>query len=657
MILTSPIDTPGMSFETVAGILGQLLAVSVVGGATASVALRVLRIRGDHTPGAPEGPESRNVWFGAPERWLFVLSGFVLFSVVCMLLHIATRGAIFGGRSGVPLIAGVLLITWLRTKPFVDRWFLPRLSGSSGELLQRLLPALLLAATLFWIFILPALLAGSSVRTGDPPWHLGWTEQLLHGQALPSGPAPEFGTNAYPWGLHAVMGTLARLVPGTSPLTSLETLHVLVVFALPLAAACLVRTMVPRAGWYAAGAASLLAGFGWVGARDPHFATSPSDARFGADLVVASPNSVYELFPPGLPRELGVVLAAACLLLLFSFRRNHEPRVAIGGGVIAGLAGLISVPMFVVAVVWIACVAFVHPGQRLRLSFRAGGAALATFLLWSIYPLFQALTRGGFVNITPRLGMEWDLPTAFLSWGLLLPLAVFGAVRFARLPAKRLHPLLAVVAGTVVLLGLAVLRGVFDWDLAGNATLLHQGRVWPAAHLLAAAFAGAALVHISERVSLNWRAGAAGVVGLVFAVGMASLLIARGSLHVVMEAREAGYEYGSPDIRDDSGFLSRAAPFLGPDDVVEVEGSDRLAFRLFEFSGAKIARFDDERLGSNDLRIRYEDLAQAWNDRMADGGFDADFVARRTAGNGEDEEIVTSGTFGGEMWSLYATRD
>ena len=34
----------------------------------------------------------------------------------------------------------------------------------------------------------------------------------------------------------------------------------------------------------------------------------------------------------------------------------------------------------------------------------------------------------------------------------------------------------------------------FDWTLAGNATLLHQGRVWPPMHLLGAALAGAALV-------------------------------------------------------------------------------------------------------------------------------------------------------------------
>jgi hypothetical protein len=235
---------------------------------------------------------------------------------------------------------------------------------------------------------------------------------------------------------------------------------------------------------------------------------------------------------------------------------------------------------------------------------------------------------------------------------LLLPLAVFGLVRIVR-SSERSQPLVSILVGTFLLLLVAVLRGVFDWGLAGNATLLHQGRVWPAAHLLAGVLAGHALGGAfagkkRRSVDLAFLGVAA-----VFVAGAVSLVVARESLHEVMEARQAGYEYASPDIRDASGFLRQATPFLGPDDVVEVVGSDRLAFRLFEFSGAKIARFDDPRLGSNDLRIRYEHLAEAWDERMAEGGFDADFVARRSQSPGPDEELLTSGTFGGESWSLF----
>ncbi|MBA3431675.1 MAG: hypothetical protein H0U16_09385, partial [Actinobacteria bacterium] len=389
-----------MSFGTLAGIAGQLLAIAVIGGATASIGLRLLRMRGTNLPIAPAGMAFQNVWFGAPERWLFAIAGFAVFAVLCMIGNIITVGAFFGSSVAVPVAALIVIIVWFRTKPLSDRWFLPRLDGGIGAVLMRLAPGLLLGATLFAIFILPALLAGSGVRTGDPPWHLGWTEQLLHGEVFPSGPAPEFGRNAYPWGLHAFMGALVRLVPGSAPLTSLETLHILIVFATPLAAACLVRTFYRPAGWYAAASAGLIGGFGWLGATTPFFATSPSEGAFGADLVVASPNSAYELFPPGLPRELALVIAVAAMLILLILRGNHEPRGAVGAGVLAGVAGLISVPMFLVALVWIACASSAHPGGRSRLFGITAGFALVVFFIWSGYPLFQAFRSGGFVNIT-----------------------------------------------------------------------------------------------------------------------------------------------------------------------------------------------------------------------------------------------------------------
>ncbi|MGI8407212.1 MAG: hypothetical protein ACR2L3_01705, partial [Actinomycetota bacterium] len=622
----------------------------------ASIGLRLLRMRGTDQPIAPAGMVFQKVWFGATERWLFAIAGFAVFAVLCMIGNIITVGAFFGSSVAVPLAALTVIIVWFRTKPLSDRWFLPRLDGGIGAVLMRLAPGLLLGATLFSIFILPALLAGSSVRTGDPPWHLGWTEQLLHGEVFPSGPAPEFGRNAYPWGLHAFMGALVRLVPGSAPLTSLETLHILIVFATPLAAACLVRTFYRPAGWYAAAAAGLIGGFGWLGATAPFFATSPSEGAFGADLVVASPNSVYELFPPGLPRELALLIAVAAMLILFILRRNHEPRGAVGAGVVAGVAGLISVPMFLVALVWIACASSAHPGGRSRLFGSTAGFALVVFFIWSGYPLFQAFRSGGFVNITPRLGMEWSLGTAFWSWGLLLPLALFGIAAVARRRAERIHPLLPILGGTLCLLLSAVLRGIFDWDLAGNATLLHQGRVWPAVHLLGAGFGGIALALLHERVRLRSVPAAVVVVVGIFSLGVISLVISRGSLHGVMEAREAGYEYASADVRDPSSFIHRATPFLGPGDVVKVEDSDRLAFRLFEFSGVKIGSFDDPRLGSNDLRIRYVEFAAAWNQRMSDDGFDADFVARRNAAEPHaGEQLITSGTFGGNDWFLFRT--
>lgn len=654
MILSSPIDTPGMSFATVAGIIGQLSVLVIVGGATASLGLSWMRLQSRYVPPSEGGVPSRQVWLGAPERWLLAVAGFAVFSVLCMVLNIVTAGAFFGSRIGAPVLAAVVLVLWLRQLPLRNRWFFPE-RQPTVQMLWRFMPLLLLGAALFTIFILPVLLAGSSVRTGDPPWHLGWTEQLLHGEGFPSGPAPEFGRNAYPWGLHAIMGTLVRLVPATTPLISLETLHVAIVIGIPLAAACLARLVSRSAGISAAAAAALVAGFGWLG-DEPFFATSPSEGAFGADLVVASPNSAYELFAPALPRELGLVLIATAVTLLGVYRSTHEARVPVAAGVIAGVAGLVSVPMLVVVLVWFTFVSVAHRGGRRRLFFFTAGTATGVFLLWSGYALAQAFQNGGFVSITPRLGMEWPVQTAFGAWGLLLPVAVVGVVVAARTRPDGARILWSLLGGSLVLLALAILRGVFDWALAGNATLLHQGRVWPAVHLVGAAFAGFALDALVRKMKERSEIAAA-VVAAVFIAGMASLLVAREGLLEVMENRLAGYEYASPDIRDEDGFLRRAAPFLGPKDIVEVDGSDRLAFRLFEFSGVKMASFDDARLGANDLRIRYVALAEAWDERISEGGFTPNFRARPGEPQAiSGEAFIVSGTFGGELWSLYLVR-
>jgi hypothetical protein len=87
---------------------------------------------------------------------------------------------------------------------------------------------------------------------------------------------------------------------------------------------------------------------------------------------------------------------------------------------------------------------------------------------------------------------------------------------------------------------------------------------------------------------------------------------------------------------------------------VLVNGPDELAFLLFQFSGVRLARYDDPRSDGNDLRIRYEDLADEWDARMAAGGFDPDYIVLPAEGAapGAEEPLVSS-TYEGEMWALY----
>ncbi|HEY7873638.1 MAG TPA: hypothetical protein VIG64_00810, partial [Actinomycetota bacterium] len=321
-----------MTIAFLAGTLAQLAALAVVGWIVGDALVRFLERRAqDAEP------------LGLPERALAAIAGFVALCAGLMVLHLVTGGAVFGTTWLVPVLVGVLAV-----------WGLRRTRAPRGAPWAVVVAFVLVLGA---IFVLPDLRTGPGARTGDPPWHLGWTQQLLHGEAVPTGPAPELGRNAYPWGLHAVMATTTRLVPGTDPLMALEALHFALVLALPLAAACLARRVRPDAGWWAGGAMSLVGGWGWIQAAGAEFDTTPTQARFGADLVVASPNSVYELLPPALPRELGLVLLAAFGLCLAHALATHDDGWRVAAGVTAGLVGLVSVPMFVSALVWTAAAA------------------------------------------------------------------------------------------------------------------------------------------------------------------------------------------------------------------------------------------------------------------------------------------------------------
>lgn len=566
---------------------------------------------------------------GWPERVLASVAGFATFAVAMMLVHIASGGAVFSSAWPVPSLGAVTVLLLLRR--------VARLRG------VRWAHVLLFSVVLAAIYASPTALEGSSVRTGDPPWHLGWTAQLLGGETVPSGPAPAYQRNAYPWGFHALLAAMVRLVPGSDALIAHESLQWVIIFSIPLGAAVLARRVRPEAGWYAAAACGLIGGFGWVTARGPTFVTRPREAAFGADLVVASPNSVYELLSPPLPREFGLVLLAiAGSLMCASIRDRAGGARAIGAS--CGLVGLFSVPLFVSAMVWLAATGAISR-RPLRWWVTSTGTSVVVFGLWAGPVVANYVAQGGFVNITPRLGMEWSLGTALGSWGLLVPLAVLGLVAGAR--ANTRASVLALAAAA--LLVAAVARARFGWDLAGNATLLHQGRVWPPAHLIASAFAGVGLITIASWLPLSRRVAAGGAL-LIVAIGAVSPVLASRGLVETMKQGDGGFVYSNADLSEGS-FIRLASEILTPNDVVRVDAPDAIGFYLFQFSGCRLAEYDDPRRSGNDLRIRYRDLAQRWNEQIASGGFEPTHVvvAATTTVSGKR---LARGLFQGQVWTL-----
>lgn len=635
-----------MSPALLLGALAQLVVVVAIGWVVADHALRWAR---GHISRGPQGGLPEGI--GVVEHALASIGGFALFAFVAMTAHMVTGGAVFGTPGILLLAAAPLLVFGLIKK----RWphDVPWLKVG------------LFAALLIAIYVAPVLIEGSGVRAGDSSWHMGWTEQLLAGEVVPTGPAPVFGTNAYPWGWHAFTAAMVRLVPGSSPLVAQEALHLIILFALAAGAACLARRLSADSGWMGAGAATLIGGWGWLVAREPQFVASPREARFGADLVAASPNSVYELLPPAFPRELGLVVLALAGVLIVLAVRTADRRLAVCAGVACGLVGLISVPLFVSALLWVLVGALLAGrGARLRMLASMALPALVTFALWAGPTVAGYVRYGGFVNVTSHLGVEWPLLVALAAWGLLLPASLAGLY----LAAKRATTSARVILGFAVvatgMLALARARTALDWNLAGNATLLHQGRVWPVAHLLGAALAGVALKAAYDHLARRSQRGALAGAAAVFLVGAASPVLAAGGLTEILRAHESGFVYGSPDFQPGS-FVMEAAAVLDPDDVVAAtggRGANSLGFWLFQFSGCRIALFDDPRLEGNDLRIRYADLAAAYDARMASGGFEADYAAiplsmTRPVVGESVTEVVAEGEFLGETWQLLRAPD
>lgn len=573
-----------MSAPTLALLCAQLVAAALVGSCAGELVRRWLGWDDD---------------LGGPERALLALGGGVAFAVACMVGNIVTGGVVFG-------IPGPVLVLGAAVVYLGRRGLRARLSRSRPERFALALSVVVLGA----LYVVPVLMAGSGVRTGDPPWHLGWTEQLLGGEAVPNGPAPEYGRNAYPWGWHAVLATLVRLVPGSDPVVAHDALHVVLVAAIPLAAACLARRVRRDAGWAAAAAASVVGGFGWLAAGGPAFDASPRSARFGADLVVASPNSVYELMPPALPREMGLVLLGLVGLLLMRALTQPERRSAAGAGVALGMVGLVSVPMFVSGLAWtLAAMAIARRSVR-RVLLPTVIGTLATFGLWAGPVVANYFRYGGFVNITPSLGKEWPLLQSLSAWGILVPLAIAGLVAAWRAGEGTHRYVVAFAAASVVLLGLSLLRGAFGWNLAGNATLLHQGRTWPPAHLLGAALGGVGAMWAWDWVRRRSRMAAGLGATAVVVAGAASPVLAADAMGELLDGRRAGFVYSAPEYRRD-GYIRAAASHLEPGDVVSAF-DDEVAFTLFGFSGARLSDFDHKGLAFNDLRIRYADLAARW---------------------------------------------
>jgi hypothetical protein len=287
------------------------------------------------------------------------------------------------------------------------------------------------------------------------------------------------------------------------------------------------------------------------------------------------------------------------------------------------------------------------------------GPGVLVFGVWAGPVAFNFVRYGGFIDVTSQLGVEWSTLTALAAWGLLLPLALAGIALAWRSGTTSAHVILAFAGATIVLLLVARARSEFDWDMARNATVLHQGRMWPVAHLLGSAFAGAALAAGFKWMRRRSEFLAPIAAGALVIVGSLSLWLSSQGLTEIIKEHEDSWLYTRAEFAPDA-FIGRAAEQLGPDDVVQAPQDENnvLGFWLFQFSGTRINGHSDSRYPGNELRIRYQDLARRYGEVMDSGGFEVDYMPMPAseATDIDPAAIVTEGAFRGETWVLVDLR-
>jgi hypothetical protein len=455
-------------------------------------------------------------------RWALSFPAVVLLALAMMIVHIASRGALFHSpaavRSGVGLIAGGLVLRWLVTR------------ARSVESRSKCRRDLVLAVG---VSLLVALVWGSPVFRmlpvavpGDAWLHAGWTEQLINGEATPSAPLTGDVPNYYPWLYHGLLALVTHLTPGGHALLGLAPLHLVQVIGM---AASLFGIGYLFLGRWAGAATAILGaaagGFGFfvVGGLelvpDPRADEGAAATTYLGDLLlVRSYNASFMNLAPTFPRDVAFALLGGTLFAMARAASSLGGHDYVIAGVLLGLVGLTQTDSFVVGLLVATLLAVSTPrGRRLRTAAALLVPALALFSLWAVPVAVSYFRLGGFVNTTvvgPVVLPAWAI---FGAWGIVTPLALVGAIRAARSLG---NPVVRVIAAMLGSAAVVLTASLLASRLVGEGfeAITRQHRYWPLFGLPLGILAGLGAHWLGTLVWKKSRAatlvGAACVVGL-----------------------------------------------------------------------------------------------------------------------------------------------
>jgi len=594
------------------------------------------------------GIPARRLTLDRVHRLALALPALLTWSLALMVLHVVTGGWVFA----TPWAVRGLTIAAAVGAAILE------LRRGGGERAPRadLLVALAMVGLGLIVWGSPALRLLPLHQSGDTAWHVGWSQQLMDGDCFPTAAIPGDVPNYYPWLFHALLATIAPFVPGGRAYHALGPTQLLSVAGSVAAFVALGREvarplLAGRARLAGAGAAlvgAIAGGVGFVLVHGIDVVIQPAAKggtnalRYRGDLLFTrSYNGAFGNLAPPFPRDLGYALLAAFLALLAVGLARARTGPLVGAGAVLGLAGLTTGEGFLLGMAIAALLAVFPPAglRRRTVALATLFPALGLYALWAVPIAVFYVVLGGFLNTT--VGAPISLPPegVLVSWGLALPVGIYGAWRW--LPRSAREPGPCVLAATLVagagLLGAAtIVPAVFG---QGFDTLGRLHRYWPLLYLGVAVSAGvgAADLVLRGRSVRRWLGVA--VAAVLMAGTVPSAVIASLALPRKLAPR--------PDLPGallgESGSLFAEVAALGRGACV-VAAPPQETFALFSYTGYRFLAFqtgDPARHRGNRARIRWRDVYASGRAAPDRERLDAnEALVEGTAGGAERQDLI-----------------
>ena len=541
-------------------------------------------------------------------RWALAFPAVVVLVLVLMLFHLATGGALFESPIAVRAVTG-LLAAFL-----VFSWAVRRLRRRGPEPgpprpWRDLGLAVACSLVVGAVWGSPAFRMLPLATGGDIAFHTGWTEQLLHGDPTPTAVITGDVPNYYPWLYHALLAFVSDLMPGGHAYTALAALQL--IQAAGIAAAFFGIGHLLAGRWAGAATAVLGAAAGGWGfvlvdgldvVLDPRADGGADATRYAGDLLfVRSYNVAFLNLAPPYPRDVAVALLVAALFVLARAGRSGSRFELALAGVLLGLVGLTQTDAFAVGLLTALGVALLSPrGRRLRTGATVLFPATAIFALWAAPAAVSYVRLGGIVDTTRVSSVELPFWAILGAWGIVTPLAAFGAVRAARSLGD---PGVRVVVATLAAGALAVAASSLVPALLsdGFATIGRAHRYWPLLALPLALLAGLGAHALGARAREWGRPAAWAFVVCVIALALPSPVIASLALPTELPVRPRLQQALEGDREQLLNVLARYGHGVCAA-AVPAPGS------VFPYTGYRFLLYGHPEVRENAARIRWADI-------------------------------------------------